>query len=379
MSVIKKIVIYILSALVPRGRVLLFTSVPDYTDNPYALFLYIIRNRTFFSDYAFVWMFSDKTRQQELEKRVLRDCPEVVFPKGRLQEWWYVLRARFVIYSHAFYNDYRFAQNDKRINLWHGTGFKKVGVDNGETPARLDRLVTTNRVWQKYLAHSFAVSPEQVWVTGEPRTDLFFTPTDFFDLYGIDRCRYSSIGIWLPTFRKHNEEDRLDGVFDEYRLAGFSFDDLRELDDCLCASGGLLIVKLHIYDSLQNTAFPEFGNIVVLKQSDFRSQLYPLLGATDYLLTDYSSVSFDYDILGRPMGFVLRDVNDYRSTRGFYGDVDCIEDLLPGKVITTLEGLKDFVTDYKNCFVATGNRFNEYKDAGACKRVVEEMAKLVGR
>lgn len=369
---IKIKIVYLLSYCVPRGKVLLFHSSPDYADNPYALYRYLLSDAEF-SSYRMVWMLS--AIDNSVKVQMLTDNPSVIILQGRLKTWWYVLRARFIIYSHTFYNMYRFAQTDKRINLWHGTGFKKTGIDNNEIPARTDYLLTTNKTWQRLLAHSFELKEQQVWITGEPRTDLFFQDTDFFDKYNIKRNDYTSIGIWMPTFRKHILEERTDGEYTEGKLAGLTMLELKELDTYLAQINGLLIVKLHMYDVLQQFTFPAFHNIFIIKPQDFHIQLYPLLGACDYLLTDYSSVAFDYDILKRPMGFIINDISAYQDDRGFYfRDID---KLLPGKILATTEALKDFVSNFQSYYTDTTDRFNQYKDNHVCQRVASQLKQLL--
>lgn len=371
-SNIKQLVIRLLSVIIPEGKIVVFRSSPDYADNPYALYKSML-NHPAFAGYRFVW-FVDNRDDRKLISDIKADNPAVIIPDNAIEEWWYLLRATFLVYSHSFYDSYHFRNRRKRINLWHGTGFKKVGIDNNETPVNTDILVTTNTTWQRYLAHSFNLPVHNVWVTGEPRTDLMFTPTDFFRKMNIDTTAYKSIGIWLPTFRKHILLDTQEGQYDKSKLAGFSMDDLADLDAFLKQIQGLLIIKLHMYDKLQELDFPAFENIVIVKPKDFHDQLYPLLGSTDYLITDYSSVSFDYDILNRPMAFVLNDMRAYVDHRGFY-EPD-IEDRLPGKIVNTMDDLKEFVSNPDKYRIDTLNRFNDYKDANACNRVIDRLLSI---
>ena len=363
---------YILSIIIPEGKVVAFRSSPDYSDNPYALYKYMLGHPAF-ADYRFVW-YVDDAHNMQIVRVIQAENPAVVVPVSAFAQWWYLLRAKYLIYSHSFYNDYYFRNKRKRINLWHGTGFKKVGIDNNEVPVNSDFLLTTNTTWQRYLAHSFELPVENVWVTGEPRTDLMFTATDFFSCMHIDPKAYSSIGIWLPTFRKHILLDSLEGQYDETKLAGFCMEELSALDVFLQNIHGLLIIKLHVYDKLQQVTFPAFSNILVVRPEDFHCQLYPLLGATDYLITDYSSVSFDYDVLNRPMAFVLNDMKQYVDRRGFYEED--IENKLPGKIVNSLDDLIVFIRAPKQYMVNTHNRFNDYKDANVCERVVEHILAL---
>lgn len=370
---VRHMAVYLLSAIIPRGKVIVFQSSPAYSDNPYALYKYLLKEPQF-KNYTFVWSV-DGGKNNPVVTKIIAENPSAVIPANSISMWWYILRATFMIYSHTFYDDYDFFSKRKRINLWHGTGFKKVGVDNGERPVKTDYLVTTNQVWQNYLAHSFALPKDHVWVTGEPRTDMMFEPTDFFTNHAINAAAYTSIGIWMPTFRKHILLDTVEGDYKESEIAGFSMDDLSALDTYLKQINGLLLIKLHMYDKLQELTFPTFSNIIVIKPTEFHEPLYPLIGACDYLITDYSSVSFDYDILNRPMAFVLNDIKQYVDYRGLY-EQD-IEIKLPGKLIDTLDDLKAFVGHPEQYKVDSGNRFNDYKDAHVCQRVADHLIELL--
>ena len=372
LTYIKTRIIYLLSIVVPRGKVIVYCSCPDYADNPYALYKYLIHHQVF-KEYRHVWFLANPGNEA-LVSKLRADHPSVIIPTGTLAQWRYLLRAKFLIYSHAFYDEYAFYQQTKRINLWHGTGYKKTGIDNGEKPVKSDYLLTTNGTWQRYLAHSFALPEERVWPLGEPRTDLMYEPTDFFEVTGIDRSAYRSVGIWLPTFRKHILLDTTEGDYNESMIAGFSAEEFKQLDEYLGTIKGLLIIKLHMYDKLQEVEFPPYANIRIIKPADFKGQLYPLLGATDYLITDYSSVSFDYDILNRPMAFVLNDIKQYTDYRGFYEED--IESKLPGKIIGSITELEAFIAQPEKYKVNTANRFNDHKDSHVCERVAEQLMRL---
>lgn len=370
---IKQVGVYVLSMLVPRGKMILFHSAPPYTDNPYALFRYIVREHAF-PGYRMVWALPAGTGA-DIGARIRMDEPEavVVHYEERLRWWWYVLRARWLVYSHLLCNEYVFCQKDKRICLWHGTGIKPMGVLNGEVPAKADRILCTSDTFVDVYMRMVLLRREQIWPIGNPRTDCMWEETDFFEKHHICREDYQSVGIWMPTFRKHRLEVRQDGDFGEDRLCGFTFGQLAELDAFLCGQNKLLIVKLHMFDSLCDVELPEFSHLLIVKPQDLHCQLYPLLGACDYLISDYSSVSTDYDILGRPMAFVLNDQVEYQTKRGFlFPD---IEHFLPGRILHDMEELKEFVACPERYRIETGQRLNTYKDNHVCRRVVESIKK----
>ena len=167
---------------------------------------------------------------------------------------------------------------------------------------------------------------------------------------------------------------RTDGISTNDTISFLNIADLQDLNIFLSEIKILLIVKLHPMDILQTVDFPLFTNIMIMKQNDFSFQLYPLLGATDFLLTDYSSVWIDYDILDRPMGFVMNDIDEYQKSRGL--TFDNISEVLPGPILSDLESLKSFLKTPETYKKETQKKFNLYKDDQACYRLMHVIDKL---
>ena len=137
-------------------------------------------------------------------------------------------------------------------------------------------------------------------------------------------------------------------------------------------------MKLHTLSSTDPDTYSTYECIKVIDSDTFEDShinFYSLLGMSGALITDYSSVFFDYVLLDRPIGFVISDMHEYSRDRGFVFD-DPLSNM-PGELIKNGEELHMFV---KN--VITGNdrlmhyrqklckRFNAFNDAENCKRVV---------
>ena len=92
-----------------------------------------------------------------------------------------------------------------------------------------------------------------------------------------------------------------------------------------------------------------FGNTLIMENIEDtpsycnKLQLYEVIGKSDALLTDYSSVLFDYLLTGKPQGFIVDDIDTYSKSRGFL--VENIEDYLPGRLIKSIKELCDFLND----------------------------------
>ena len=93
---------------------------------------------------------------------------------------------------------------------------------------------------------------EGVLLIGQPRNDLMYEPTDFYDKIGHSRSDYRKVGIWLPTYKQSAIGDiRSDGVFYEDGISFLNIDQLSTLNERLKEKKDLLVVKLHPMDILQ--------------------------------------------------------------------------------------------------------------------------------
>ena len=102
--------------------------------------------------------------------------------------------------------------------------------------------------------------------------------------------------------------------------------------------------------------------------------------AADALITDYSSVMFDFSVTGKPMFFFTPDLAHYRETlRGFYFD---LADVAPGPVVSTASELARLITDptvsanYAARYQAWRERFNAHDDGRAAQRVLAHLVEL---
>jgi len=365
-----------LTLYIPTKNVISFNSYPDFTDNAFAVFLYMFNNHVA-SNYKFVWLITEKKRVEEMREIITSNYSGVrVVSKRSLIGFYYYIISRYVFYTHGCYDSLKTIQHkDKMVNLWHGMPLKKIGfLDNKDDGymANSNILIATSEVFRNIMSKSFNFPIDKVWLIGQPRNDLFYSQTNFFDQRNIKKEKYESIGIWLPTYRSSIIGDvRNDGCFNDGQISFLSDEDLISLDNFLYDNSMLLLIKLHPMDVLQNYNFLCYKNIVIIKQNDFNSQLYPLIGACNYMLTDYSSAWVDFDICEKPIGFVINDYEEYKNKRGFnFCDK---EDLFPGPVLSDLKTLKEFIQNPYCSKTAIKDKFNKYKDANSSKRLLEKL------
>lgn len=365
------------SYLIPTSkRVLVFSSFPDYTDNAYAMYKYISQRSVVSNKYKLVWLMVQKdTALVKLVKA--ENINVIVHYRFSLQGIWYFYRAKYVFCTHGLNSFIHLHQKNKIVNMWHGMPLKVIGAmdpkNNGTNLTKADYLVATSPFFQQLMSYSFDnINLEKIFLIGQPRNDLLFETTDFFLKNKIDISRYSNIGIWLPTYRSSIVGDiRMDGKYVEGNISYLSQKDLNKLDCFLVKHHVLLIVKLHPMDVLQKCEFKNYSNILILKQIDFKYQLYPLLGSTSFLLTDYSSVWVDYEILNKPIGFVMDDIEEYKKSRGL--TIAELDKKLPGPILDTLDKLYSFLASPSDFLIDSGTFYNTYKDSNACQRLLKAL------
>lgn len=372
MNFVKKIIIKILSKI-PTTNSICYNSYPDYTDNAYAVFLYL-KKSTKGKKYKHIWLVNEKSNVSIIQKKLSQEGfhADVVYKKSIYGLWFYI-RCRYCFFTHGIFEKLPLHQHaNKLINLWHGMPLKRIGNLDSTWGAmkNFDILISNGVFWSPIIASCFGVNECSVLPFGQPRNDLFFSQTDFFKKRNINPNSYNKIGAWLPTYMKSAvvNKERTDGETSKL-ICFLDENDLLNLDRELEVLNELLIIKLHPMDYMQHIEFHNYTNILILKQKDMDSQLYPLLGACDYLLTDYSSVCFDFDILHKPMAFPIGNLDSYKKKRGFV--FDDITTVLPGPLIFNY---KDLLTYIKNPYKVNSKvRINDFFDANASERLVNYL------
>ncbi len=291
-------------------------------------------------------------------RRAVRGAGFRAFRPGALKGIWYRLRAGVYVLDNAV-GEHLFwgTAGAVRVNLWHGIPLKKIGRDidtpghdhargfRGTLPERVrfrlehpwdvvryDLMVATSESVARRFSGAFAVPLDRIPVTGFPRNDVLLRESVRPGLWDAEVCRLVEealrhgrrLVVYLPTFR-----DRA-GVGEGVPI------DARVLADWLEAKGALWISKPHTWDARPWVGTEEGRGPVRLLSP--RADVYPLLRHAHVLVTDYSSVYFDFLLLERPVVFYAYDIQEYLGRdRGLYEDN--YEEAVPGPVARTFEDL----------------------------------------
>ena len=244
------------------------------------------------------------------------------------------------------------------IQVWHACGaIKKFGnaLARKYPIKNYDYVIANSSYWKKPYSEAFSVKEENVVVTGMPRVDCLFddnylkaSKNKLLAKYPI--LKDKKIILYAPTFRGNIYQGFSMLPFDGEKLIN-SFDE-----------NTYLIYKLH--PLLKNVCLPQHPRIIDM----FNEDTHELFALSDLLISDFSSIVFDYSILNKTMYFYVPDLNDYLKDVGCYVNID----LFPGKICKNIDELiQGIQKNEAGNLEAFKNIFFEYQDGKNTKRVVE--------
>lgn len=239
------------------------------------------------------------------------------------------------------------AKNQNVIQMWHGTplkaGDKALKDLNPQKDIFYSHLFSASSHFIPIVSNFFNGFPVQkIVVCGHPRTDILLKN----DNERYDFGEYKKLITWAPTFRKSSTLGYQDSSLPSI-VPIFNQNDLYELNEKLRKLNIKIIVKLHPLQDLSLYKLTEMDYLILLSHQEFSKKnmdLYKLLRQSDALITDYSSVYFDYLLLDRPIAFTADDAEEYGTNRGYA--MDNPEDYKPGVTLKTKNDFYKFLEDF---------------------------------
>ncbi|RYL99227.1 polyribitolphosphotransferase [Sporolactobacillus sp. THM7-7] len=271
----------------------------------------------------------------------------------------------------------RIRKHAELIQLWHAVGafktfgYSRIGRVGGPSPKSKNhknytKAIVSSRNVARHYAEGFGIDEEKVVATGIPRTDVFFDP-DYQERVKQEiytehpYLKGKKVILFAPTFRGNGQQSA------HYPTEVLEFDKLYQAlkDDYV------FVLKIHPFVKNEFTIPYQYSHFFY-DFSDYRD-INDLLFVTDILITDYSSVCFEFALLNRPMLFFAFDIIDYVKTRDFYYDYTSF---IPGplvkstgEIIRTIEN-RDFQTEKIKPFV---RYFFDATDGQSSARVVDQL------
>jgi CDP-glycerol glycerophosphotransferase len=345
----------------------------QYSDSPRAVYEEMRRQGR---DEPALWVRRDTSVQ------LPAGTPSVLF--GSHEYFEALATARYVVANDSMPTFYEKRPASNYLQTWHGTPLKRIGFDieNAQFGNRnylnefavevtkWNQLVSPNPFSTEVFRRAFRFDGE-VLETGYPRNDVFYAPDAEERRQrireGLGLRPDQRVILWAPTWREDQRDARgrytLPLPFD---LS--TWDRILQPDDVLLFRGHQLI---------QQTVGGMLRGLRQVRNVTLYPDIQELYLAADLLITDYSSVMFDFANTRRPMIFYTWDLDHYRDhLRGFYLE---FEQTVPGPVVTDLERLRELLDDTPVDLAQTPayqrfvDRFCGLEDGAASARVVSAL------
>lgn len=349
-----------------KNRVLLYSNL-GFRDNVYALYQYMINNE-YYKDYEIICSTNDYKKFFDENK-------------GK-----FVGRIRGIIYffssSKVYYCFGRIpiepSKDQITVQMWHGTSFKGFDQSTQKTNSLEKQFFSWTFASSEYfipiVGKKFSVPIEKVFLCGHPRTDVFYCANTDEEKY-----KNKSYIVWLPTFRKSS----IVGYADSDMVSAIpvlkNVEEMLRIDKLLDEFNINLIIKLHPVQDEDSFDKTQFKNIFIYNNKEFSEanlDLYILLKWSKALITDYSSVFYDYLLLDKPLGFTEDDFESYSGKRGF-----AVEDpdwFRAGEKIKNEKDLSTFINnlcsgkdDFRKRRKEVNDLSNKYQDGQNCLRTLK--------
>ncbi len=276
---------------------------------------------------------------------------------------WQINRSKVVVINDNNYVVSAFKRTGVEvIQVWHATGaVKRFGncLEREYKIRNYDYIIANGAYWKKPFSEAFGVREEQVYVLGMPRVDKLYDrqyrqreEEKFYQKY--PQCSGKKLLLYAPTFRG-NIHKGLSGVY-------LGVADLMER----IGEEWVLLYKYHPLLAKESVVeHPQCINVSA-------EELYQLFFVSDQLISDYSSIIFDYSLLEKPMIFYVPDLEQYREEVGLFIEYD----EMPGAICQTTTAVAEAVNqgkEYQNPF---GEEFFLHTDGQNTKRIVELIRKI---
>lgn len=350
--------------------------------SPYAIFTALMKSDEF-DDYEHVWQIND-SGEREILRKEYSGCGNVRFVGKNSAEYFDALTsAKYIISNNTLQFYFTKKPGQIYVNTWHGIPLKTLGYD---IP---DGKYTTRNMTRNFLMSDYIVSPCRF------TTKIFKEAYKLEGLYSgkMTECGYPRNDLIFSTDRDHII-DKLSAhgtIIDESRQIilyaptwkGTSFDraenDVVRYDEfCDYLSEHIDMEKYQILIKPHPMVYKQ------LSEEDRRSGIYvsqcidtdELLSITDILVSDYSSIFFDFLLTDRPIIFYIPDVESYKEYRGVYFGLE----ELPGPYSCDMGDIAEWINDIDTVRKKSAETYDkmkswacEFDDGNASQKIIDAI------
>lgn len=385
--------IYHLIGFIPRNnRIWIFSSWfgQKYSDNSRIFYEYINK---FHPEIKAVWISKDK----EIVKKIKQNGYFAAYSKS-INSLWYLFRAKKIFTTSGEEVSLALCNGIEYYALWHGMPLKKILLDAGFSSRKSKKMIlkekclktlrvlfpwsdfidqkemytiTNSDFFVQYLKTAFNLPEEKILKTGSPRCDALFQKKDEPLVSQIKQeFPDSKIFLYMPTFRTSSWTGKIFKPFTNE----FGFDE-KEFFQILDKKNIVFLYKPHFSDAafMDSIDVKKIDSRFIAISDECYDELYSFISHIDVLVTDYSSIYFDFIATNKPVILTPFDYADYvKNAREHYFNY-----------FDNMEGVKannwsEFVSilendAYQPVSPYTKHRFSEYLDGECCKKLTHTV------
>lgn len=312
-----------------------------------------------------------------------------VFKRNSIKGIWSIIKAKYWICDFSSDQISKIRSRVSKsisINLWHGaSGLKKVENDaklpkNQSIQGKIYQLlkpyneifIVNSKYETSVRKSAFNIQDDSIKLLGSPRLDILYNDIPNSEIFmekdfttiKLLKNKGKKLIFYTPTYRDTGKD-----------ISGWLKSD--KLKNFLKENSAILVCKLHFADinSLNFQISEEFYKM------NSNSDIYPVLKYSDALITDYSSIYFDYLHLDKPVIYHIPDLKEYtEQCRGFYRSYETLtagvytrtEDELLSAIADVIKGIDNYKEQRKKLL----DEMFVYQDGNNCERVVEWLKSL---
>ncbi len=305
-------------SLLPIKKVIIFESSPDFACNAYPVYEYLKKSDKL-QGWRLMWFVSnDRFVPQNFPKK------DVIYiePSG-IKETLRHLYYRATAAAMVMCNNAKIPSRKKQLGIFlgHGSSAKTI---KGLYPFgdKIDYVLSQSHYFDDIMCYEFEIKPEQIFYTGFPRCDDLFRPCpEVRKVLGLSDS--TKLVIWLPTYRKHKNQMMEDNGSKGIPLLR-SDEAVEKFIRVLEEQNVTVILKPHPAEDLSTIKNINNDRFRIISDEFLNKnglRLYQVMAETDALISDYSSVLYDYLFCDKPFAITTDDSELYRRSRGFALDL----------------------------------------------------------
>ncbi|HDZ5074570.1 TPA: CDP-glycerol glycerophosphotransferase family protein [Campylobacter jejuni] len=342
--------------------------------NPYAIFKALLKDERF-KDFMHIWVISSadfvKDEFKSLKNLILVQRESYLYFK-------YLASAKYLINNTTFPSYFIRKENQFYLNTWHGTTLKTLGkyiqttfMEHNNTQRNFlqtTHIINPNEFMQNVLLKDYDIDEiyqGKALISGYARCDLTlgdFKEEQSFLKQKQDLRKHFSVKegekvlLYAPTYR---------GYFGHSK---FEYESITKLLKSLSVMPFKILFKGH-HETLK---YIEQESLRICDANDREIDTNELLSIVDILITDYSSIAFDFMVLDKPIIYYCYDYEEYKKERGMYFDLKDLglEFCKDIEEIKALLGNESFLNK-KNRFTHLKERFFPLEDGKSAKRIID--------